>query len=474
MQNKLFRKGLVVGIIIFLVGGLVLPAINALKIVNEEIVIPIGDKDQEFSNFDRYQNINANEAWDFLTDTGNGIQIPIDVRGNSEWNNEHIDTPIPENPRHYSLTLLKEQETLDQFLTLYDGLDVILYCLSGGRSASASQILQNNDFNGTIYNMLGGIISWKSSGYPTISGGFLDIAVEEAWEFLNDTANGIQKPIDVRTYEEWIDEYIDTPPPENASLYPLQDLEDEEKLDEFLEIYAGRELVLYCRSGVRSLEAAEILVDNGFTGTIYNMLGGIIAWKDAGYPTTGGEPLVADADGPYEAFEDESIQFEGSAEGGEPPYSFHWDFGNGNTSDEKDPVYTYDEPGVYEVILTVTDSAKDTAIDETTATINERPCCFEASIPPGFNFGLKAEVTEICEESHTGVPWKFEISGGPFHIAIPISPLAGTASFAAGETKTIKAYMLGFGNIHIIFTIGEYCNPTEVDAFIFGPFVIVI
>lgn len=472
MPNKLFRKGLVVGIIIFLVGGLVLPAINALKIVNEEIVISIGDKDQEFRNFDRYQNINAEEAWDFLTDTGNGIQIPIDVRGNSEWNNEHIDTPIPENPRHYSKILLEDPLMLEQFLTLYDGLDIILYCLSGSRSAAAAQILQNNDFNGTIYNMQGGISSWKSSGLPTISGGFLDITVEEGWEFLNDTANGIQKPIDVRTYDEWIEEHIDTPPPENASLYPLQDLQDDEKLEEFLENYTGRELVLYCRSGVRSLEAAEILVDNGFTGTTYNMLGGIIEWKNAGYPITGGEPLVADADGPYEAFEDESIQFNGSAEGGEPPYSFHWDFGNGDTSDAEDPVYTYDEPGVYQVILTVTDSAKNTATDETTATINEVPCCFEIEIPKGFGMGLKAKVTEICEESHTGVPWEFKITGGLF--VIPISPLTGKTDFAAGETKDLNVLLvIGIGSIQITFIIGEYCDPVTANAFIIGPFVIV-
>jgi PKD repeat protein len=202
------------------------------------------------------------------------------------------------------------------------------------------------------------------------------------------------------------------------------------------------------------------------------MLGGIIAWKDAGYPTAGGEPLVADADGPYEAFESESIQFEGSAEGGEPPYSFHWDFGNGDTSDVEDPVYTYDEPGVYEVILTVTDDAQNTADDNATATINEKPCCFEVLIPPGFNFGLNAEVTEICDESHMGVPWEFEISGGLF--VIPISPLTGTADFAAGETKTIKVpLVIGIGSIQITFTIGEYCDPTIVNAFIIGPFVIV-
>ena len=182
--------------------------------------------------------------------------------------------------------------------------------------------------------------------------------------------------------------------------------------------------------------------------------------------------FFADADGPYEAFEEEPIQFQGSAEGGVPPYSFHWDFGNGDTSDEEDPVYAYDEPGEYQVILTVTDSAKDTAMDETTATINEIPCCFEVLIPPGFGIGLKAEVTEICDESHTGVPWKFETTGGLF--VIPISPLTGTTDFAAGETKTLTApLVIGLGNIQIKFTIGEHCDPTTVNALIIGPFVIV-
>ena len=118
------------------------------------------------------------------------------------------------------------------------------------------------------------------------------------------------------------------------------------------------------------------------------------------------------------------------------------------------------------------DNAAATDDNDTTATINEKPCCFEVLIPPGFGIGLKAEVTEICEESHTGVPWEFKITGGL--IVIPISPLTGTADFAAGETKTIKApLVIGLGNIQITFTIGEYCDPTIVNARIIGPFVIV-
>ena len=49
------------------------------------------------------------------------------------------------------------------------------------------------------------------------------------------------------------------------------------------------EIILYCRSGYRSFEATNLLIDNEFNGTIYNMLGGINAWRAAGYPTIGNQ-----------------------------------------------------------------------------------------------------------------------------------------------------------------------------------------
>lgn len=41
--------------------------------------------------------------------------------------------------------------------------------------------------------------------------------------------------------------------------------------------------IVYCRSGNRSLKASRIMKDKGFN-TIYNMEGGIMAWKDASFP----------------------------------------------------------------------------------------------------------------------------------------------------------------------------------------------
>ena len=42
------------------------------------------------------------------------------------------------------------------------------------------------------------------------------------------------------------------------------------------------EILLYCRSGVRSAGGLRILNTNGYN-KVFNMLGGIIEWKEKGY-----------------------------------------------------------------------------------------------------------------------------------------------------------------------------------------------
>ena len=57
-------------------------------------------------------------------------------------------------------------------------------------------------------------------------------------------------------------------------LIPLGELD--QRIDE---IPYDREIVVHCRSGVRSAKAANILADNGFSG-LHNLSGGILAWID--------------------------------------------------------------------------------------------------------------------------------------------------------------------------------------------------
>lgn len=112
-----------------------------------------------------YSNITVHQAWELLTNTSNGLQIPIDVRYDHEWIAAHIDTPYPENPHHWPN--LQNGEKLSEFLVTYQGKEIILYCKAGSRSKTAASLLVQNNFDGVIYNMLGGIDAWSVAGYPT-------------------------------------------------------------------------------------------------------------------------------------------------------------------------------------------------------------------------------------------------------------------------------------------------------------------
>jgi len=82
-------------------------------------------------------------------------------------------------------------------------------------------------------------------------------------------------------------------------------------------------------------------------------------------------PPVPKTNGPYYGLSDEELQFNGDAEGENPPFTWHWDFGDGSTSTEQNPTHTYTTSGEYPVILTVTDNNGDSLIEETYVWIQE-------------------------------------------------------------------------------------------------------
>ncbi len=80
--------------------------------------------------------------------------------------------------------------------------------------------------------------------------------------------------VDVRTFDEYNEEHL--PGAVNFSL------RDEEAFSLLITVLNKEEPVfVYCGSGKRSAKAASILEKNGFT-TIYNLDGGITAWKEKG------------------------------------------------------------------------------------------------------------------------------------------------------------------------------------------------
>lgn len=82
-------------------------------------------------------------------------------------------------------------------------------------------------------------------------------------------------------------------------------------------------------------------------------------------------PPIAECNGPYTGKTNAAISFSsaGSYDPDDGPLEYYWTFGNGESSVEANPSYSYKESGTYNVTLTVTDSDNLTDIESTTSTV---------------------------------------------------------------------------------------------------------
>jgi outer membrane protein assembly factor BamB len=81
-------------------------------------------------------------------------------------------------------------------------------------------------------------------------------------------------------------------------------------------------------------------------------------------------PLRAEAGGPYQGTALRPISLTGLAFGGIPPYQYHWDFGDGNTSIEINPTHTYATAGNYTATFTIIDQEGNSSSDTTTVSMD--------------------------------------------------------------------------------------------------------
>jgi len=84
-------------------------------------------------------------------------------------------------------------------------------------------------------------------------------------------------------------------------------------------------------------------------------------------------PMEVDAYGPYQGYLNQPVQFDAYAAGGDPPYTYHWDFGDGNVSYEKNPVHNYSQVGIYNATFTLIDIKQNHSSDSTTVAIRCSP-----------------------------------------------------------------------------------------------------
>ena len=99
-----------------------------------------------------------------------------------------------------------------------------------------------------------------------------EVSPQEAQQKVNNGA----KLIDVREANEYAEVHA-----QDAKLMPLSDF-----AASYSELPKDTELIMICRSGARSAQAAQHLLDNGYSN-VSNLKGGTLAWQEAGLPTEG-------------------------------------------------------------------------------------------------------------------------------------------------------------------------------------------
>lgn len=102
--------------------------------------------------------LNPKEFADKINTSKNAVIL--DVRTPEEFAGGHLENAININ--------WNEELAETQLKALDPSKSYFVYCLSGGRSASAAHFLRENGFN-NVYELSGGIMKWRSAGLPEAS-----------------------------------------------------------------------------------------------------------------------------------------------------------------------------------------------------------------------------------------------------------------------------------------------------------------
>lgn len=186
--------------------------------------------------------------------------IVVDTRSPPSFGGTHIKGSynIPQKRLYLTGWLLPYDKPILLVVADYEALD------------HASRSLCRLGYDNLQGYLSGGIAEWYKAGLPLEP---LDqISVEELKESIEDDDLVL---LDIRNLVEWREGRIEG----SLNIY-LGHLE--ERINE---IPKSKRVVTICKNGTRANVAASILLRDGRT-RIQNLLGGITAWKNSGYPLT--------------------------------------------------------------------------------------------------------------------------------------------------------------------------------------------
>jgi parallel beta-helix repeat protein len=130
-----------------------------------------------------FANVTVSQAKSMID--SNPLLFILDVRNPDEYVTGHIRNAylIPVSNLTSRLGELDKNRT------------TLVYCAKGGRSATASRILVDNNFT-QVYNMLGGITAWTAAGYPVY------VRYSSLQSALNNASAGGIVRVSIGTYNE--------------------------------------------------------------------------------------------------------------------------------------------------------------------------------------------------------------------------------------------------------------------------------
>jgi hydroxyacylglutathione hydrolase len=108
--------------------------------------------EQQGTELDCYEMAHPIDLADKIAD---GSVELVDVRGKSEWEEEHIP-----GAKHYMLGYLSSTAT-----QIINGKPIVVQCQSSARAAIGASLLKAQGAK-KVVNMVGGIIAWKNAGLP--------------------------------------------------------------------------------------------------------------------------------------------------------------------------------------------------------------------------------------------------------------------------------------------------------------------
>lgn len=119
--------------------------------------------------------------------------------------------------------------------------------------------------------------------------GFIASSYESGYGFENIDAQDLEKMLDDKEDFVLIDVHI----PEQRHIQGTDDFipfnaieENKDRLPE-----KDKKIVVYCRTGSMSAQAAQELVDMGYTN-VYNLDGGTVGWREAGFKIDGPDRII--------------------------------------------------------------------------------------------------------------------------------------------------------------------------------------